>query len=87
MLGPYFSICADATRGSGGAVQFASDLTGFWELASKHRLRRRTSYARTFTRRYLKTLARHQATHSAVIHPAMTGFERQVLALQSEKVP
>ena len=40
-----------------------------------------------FTRRYLETLSRHNASHGAVIHPAMTGFERQVTALESEGAP
>ena len=89
MLGPIlFQFAPMPPEALGGAVQFCERLDRF--LGN---LPQNIDYVvelRTpglFTRRYLKTLARHRATHSAVIHPAMTGFERQVLALQSEKVP
>ncbi len=89
MLGPIlFQFAPMSPEAVGGAPQFCERLDRFLgNLPSNIDYVVELRTPGLFTRRYLKTLSRHQATHSAVVHPAMTGFERQVYALQNEKVP
>lgn len=89
MLGPIlFQFAPMPVEAVGGPVKFCEKLDRF--LGSLTPGLRYVVELRTpglFTRRYLQTLARHNASHGAVIHPAMTSFERQVTALSSEGAP
>ena len=89
MLGPIlFQFAPMSVEAVGGSATFCERLDRF--LGSLTPGLQYVVELRTpglFTRRYLETLARHNASHGAVIHPAMTSFERQVRALQGEGAP
>lgn len=89
MLGPVlFQFAPMSAEAVGGSVQFCEKLDRFLGQLPNHIhyvVELRTPGL--FTRRYLSTLSRHNASHGAVVHPAMTSFERQVIALQGEGAP
>ena len=89
LLGPilfqFAPMKPDALGGSQSFCERLSRFLGALPTTSTYVVELRTPGL--FNRRYLKVLSDHGASHSAVIHPAMTSFERQVRALQAEGAP
>lgn len=86
MLGPilfqFAPMSPDAVGGSQAFCDRLSRFLGALPMGSHYVVELRTPGL--FNRRYLSVLSNHGVSHGAVIHPAMTSFERQVRALQNE---